>query len=147
MGLDDFKQLKEKLLATVDVDEMFAVMQEDLMMAQILAAEHTDVVLAEIAALDPLNLGPLGEFPPDVNSNYFVRIVTFGMEKLPRLTGQLAKLATRGQCSLVPKDVLRVACAIANHVHLATGLNIKTDIQQKKAAKNSDIFSALPTDT
>jgi hypothetical protein len=110
--------LMERLQEAGDLEDVLSIMQRDPLVVDALAAEFSDVILAEIAAVDARQ-GPLGEFPPNINGNYFVRIVEYGMVKLPRLTAHLARLATRSKASLLPKDVLRIACALGNNIYLA----------------------------
>ena len=112
-GQADFIKFKDKLLAATDFESLLTVLYGDPEVRTLLCGEMTDIVIAEIAKIDSTQ-GPLSDFPPSVNSNIFVKIVEFGMEKCPRSLELLANVAIRSRKSIMPKDVLTVASMFAS---------------------------------
>ena len=112
-GHEDFLLFKEKLTATKDFESLLSVLYGDLEVRHLICGEFMDIVIAEIVDIDSKQ-GPLGDFPPNINSNVFSEIINFGMEKCPRTLSLLASIAIRSRKSVMPSDVLTVASMFAN---------------------------------
>ena len=110
---EDFLKLKQKLVEATDFESLLTVLYGDPEVRTLLCGEFTDIVITEIADIDTRQ-GPLSDFPPSINSNVFVQIVKFGMEKCPRTLSLLSNVAIRSRKSIMPKDVLTVASTFAN---------------------------------
>ena len=112
----DVDALKAKIAGATDERSLLSGLMSDTGVVDMLCQEVADLHLSEIACL---KLGPLEQFPPDVNENVYAKIVSWSMVHAPLTFGLVARLATRSGKAVLPSDVVVVANAMANMCHLA----------------------------
>ena len=113
---EELAEFKRKLMDAECLSQLVGIVFSDELAATVAAWEYGQSVISEIAALS--TLGPLSEFPSDINSNVYARICQYGMEKLPLLTTLLARLSIRSSKAVLPGDVITVANALSNLCYL-----------------------------
>ena len=112
----ELNEFKCKLMDAECLSQLVGIIFNDKLSVTAAAWEFGQSIVSEIAALS--TLGPLSEFPSDLNSNVYARICEYGMEKLPLLTIMLARLSIRSSSAVLPGDVISVASAISNLCYL-----------------------------
>lgn len=72
-----------------------------------------NVFMCEVLAIDT-NTGPLADFPPDINSNFFVDIVRFAMDKAPRTLELIFSFVVKQEEATQRFHVPQIATLFAN---------------------------------
>ena len=115
---EELYDLKLKVSEVKSLDELVGVIFSDVKLSKAATWEVGQSMLAEIAAIAGA-AGPLTEFPPDINSNIYSRVLEYGMDKLPHLTALLARLSIRSSAPVLPSDVVSISNALSNICYLA----------------------------
>ena len=115
---EELYDLKLKVSEVESLDELVGVIFSDVKLSKAATWEVGLSMLAEIAAIAGA-AGPLTEFPPDINSNIYSRVLEYGMDKLPHLTALLARLSIRSSAPVLPSDVVSISNALSNICYLA----------------------------
>ena len=108
-----FTLLKKKLTESPDPESMMSVLYEDKQMNRLMCQLTQHICFTEISKLDT-NKGPLAEFPPALNANWYCKMINFAMEKLPvTLEHHFAFIVKAGH-TVRPSHVIKLATLIAN---------------------------------
>ena len=99
---------------------MLIVLNEEKVVEEALILMMSDACLAEISSIN-MKVGPLVDFPADINENVYVSVVNYGLDHCPKLMHFLLNMVVRRGDPVLPSHVLKTAtlyssvCYAANH--------------------------------
>lgn len=114
----DFDEIREKLGKAEDMHSLCRILLEESATNDAVAALFSDVCLAEISLISS-TIGPLVQFPPSVNSNFYSDICNFGIEKCPKTILFAIRKVVRPGEPVLPSAVPRISTLFSTIVYAA----------------------------
>ena len=125
----DLQLLKTRLESCQEIKDVCEVVIDFPGMREYLGQlERSSIVEEMLGLCRSYNQGPLMCFPPSVNSNMYVDIVKYGIERAPKLITLLLDLQTDKDKCITAQNVVKIAFSFS---HLAMGVNNKLSAVNK----------------
>ena len=118
MSNEHFEIMKRRLEEATDMDLYLGTLHADPAARAYLLHLYMDIVITEITEVDS-KVGPLSEFPPNINANFYTNIIKFGLNKCPVTLSLMAHIRLRHRKTVLSGDVLAIANNFGNLLYMA----------------------------
>ena len=105
---DNFEEIKSFISSSEDLREMLSRMSSEEKVSNALDLMMVDACLSEISCID-MTVGPLVEFPNNINENIYANIANYGIERCPRLMHFIIDIVVRRGEPVLPSHVLKIS--------------------------------------
>ena len=124
----DFNAFKSQLLSSSNIQDVLKSLKNCPEIQVKITDLEQSKLLEQLLRISTMPENPLTDFPLDINSNHYSKIVNFALQHSPDVMKLILKLTTKNEVPINENDVVRLAYMFSS---LASAVSVKNNALKK----------------